>query len=344
MKTYSYLDSPMKVWGIIDFDKTHKLQRIPDELIASMEILPREYGLRCPGARSGFRTNACEIKIKMTFSKLTPDIGISIYGCQSFYVFQGSKSGGRYLGHGFPASYDQLSFEKTFTKSPDMEDILIWLPRNEPVIDIQISVNDEAAVQPPTPYRYDKPVLYYGSSITECGCSTVLFNGYNCLLSRWLDVDFYNLGFSGSARGERAVAEYIAGVDMSVFVFDYDHNSPTPETLRATHEPFFKIIREKRPELPVIMMTRPCIEIDDDVKARRDIVYQTYLNAKKEGDDNVWFIDGSTFYGDTDRDLCSVDTIHPNDLGFWRMANVIKPVLKEALEKSKSQNYEGYVS
>ena len=335
MKTYSYLDSPMKVWGIIDFEKTHKLQRVPDELLASLEVLPPKFAHRCPGARIGFRTDAKEIKVTMTLSSLWPDVGISIYGCQSFYLFAGSKSNGRYLGHGCPDTYDQMTFEKTFKKSARMEDILIWLPRNETIADVQIAVNDEAAVEPPTPYKHEKPVLFYGSSITECGCPTVFFNGYNCILSRWLDVDFYNLGFSGSARGERAMAEFIAGVDMSVFVYDYDHNSPTVETLRETHEPFFKVIREKRPDLPVIMMSRPCIEADKGVIARRDVIRQTYLNAKNAGDENVWFIDGTTFYGDTDRDLCSIDTCHPNDLGFWRMAKVIEPILKEAIEKSE---------
>lgn len=44
---------------------------------------------------------------------------------------------------------------------------------------------------------------------------------------------------------------------ISCFVMDYDHNAPTLEHLIETHEPFFKIIREKRPNLPVVMVSRP---------------------------------------------------------------------------------------
>ncbi len=47
----------------------------------------------------------------------------------------------------------------------------------------------------------------------------------------------------------------------------------------------------------------------------------------------MYFIDGETYYGETDRNLCAIDNIHPNDLGFFRMASVIRPVLKEILEK-----------
>ena len=58
----------------------------------------------------------------------------------------------------------------------------------------------------------------------------------------------------------------------------------------------------------------------------------TYDAAVAAGDKKVYFIDGETFYGETDRNLCAVDNCHPNDLGFFRMANTIRPVLKEMLD------------
>lgn len=82
------------------------------------------------------------------------------------------------------------------------------------------------------------------------------------------------------------------------------------------------------------MMTRPAEVYNNDMKARRDIVKATYNSAVAEGDKNVYFIDGETFYGETDRNLCSVDNCHPNDLGFFRMASVIRPILKEMLEST----------
>ena len=119
---------------------------------------------------------------------------------------------------------------------------------------------------------------------------------------------------------------------MSVFVYDYDHNAPNPDHLQKTHEPFFLRFREKQPNTPVIMMTRPKTAYTDDEKRRRDIVRKTYDNAVNRGDKNVYFLDGETFYGDVDRDLCTVDGIHPNDLGFYRMALAIEPLLKKLLE------------
>ena len=120
---------------------------------------------------------------------------------------------------------------------------------------------------------------------------------------------------------------------MEIFVFDYDHNAPDVEFLQQTHEPFFKRIREKNPDLPIVMMSSPDFDYRPDKPQRRDIVKQTYLNAVANGDKNVYYIDGSTFFGDTDRHLCTVDCIHPNDLGFYRMAGVIEPVIKRILDK-----------
>ena len=140
-----------------------------------------------------------------------------------------------------------------------------------------------------------------------------------------------NLGFSGNAKGEPKMAELIASLDMSVFVYDYDYNAPTAEHLAKTHEPFFKIIRKAQPNLPIIMLSRVSYASDE----RANIVKQTYENAKKAGDKNVWFIDGRDLFKDLPFALLTVDHCHPNDLGFYVMYKNVMPAIKEALKKSK---------
>ena len=83
----------------------------------------------------------------------------------------------------------------------------------------------------------------------------------------------------------------------------------------------------------LIMTSRPDIVGGTVFDARREAVRQTYLNAVASGDENVWFIDGETFFGKKDRELCTLDRCHPNDLGMYRMAKVYEPVLREILEK-----------
>ncbi|MBQ2709949.1 MAG: hypothetical protein IJF67_16870, partial [Clostridia bacterium] len=71
---------------------------------------------------------------------------------------------------------------------------------------------------------------------------------------------------------------------------------------------------------------------------RRAVIRKTYDNAVARGDKNVWFIDGESFFGDIDRELCTCDRCHPNDLGFYRMAAVVEPVVKAILEARYPNN------
>ena len=129
------------------------------------------------------------------------------------------------------------------------------------------------------------------------------------------------------------MAEYIATIPMSVFVMDYDHNAPDAEHLNQTHEPFYRIVRKAQPDLPIVMVTCPDTDrIPERADAHRAIIRRTYEKAVAEGDKNVYFVDGSTFFGKEERHLCTVDDCHPNDIGFLRMADVLEPILRNILE------------
>ena len=153
------------------------------------------------------------------------------------------------------------------------------------------------------------------------------------MVARWLDTDYVNFGFSGNAKGEDAIAEYIAGLKMSAFVYDYDHNAPTPEHLEVTHERMFKIIRAAQPSLPILMLTRPKYHLAETEKQRLAIVRRTYENALAAGDKNVYFIPGTELLLELVREEALVDNCHPADGGFISMAYVIGQKLKEILEK-----------
>ena len=336
MKIYKYNHAPLEIHGLPFYENNQLLQRLPAETIEKLKIEnPTSSVLdlqkRCPGARICFRTNAKQFTVRLELAKISPDVGMSIFACQSINVMIGPHTNARFAGLVNPPDYNTLTAEKTFTKSSKMEDITLFFPRNEPVKNIEIEVDDNALVESPTPFKYP-PILFYGSSITEGGCCCRATNAYNALISAELDVDFYNYGFSGSARGELSLAECIADIPMSIFVYDYDHNAPTPEHLKKTHEPFFRRIREKNPNLPVIMVTRPVYEPSEDADIRAEIIRETYENAINSGDKNVYYVDGRTFFGDKGP-LCSCDCCHPNDLGFYMMAETIKPIVKSILEE-----------
>ncbi len=332
MKKYTVFDSPVEVHGVPFFNERKTLKRLPPELMEKIPTL-KELGQKSPGVRVIFRTNAAEIKFHMELENTSTDIGSGLFQRQSSHIMVGNRGKGDFRALLTSYDYTKTVAETTLKKSSDFEDVTVWLPTSEVIRDFRFEIDDLAEVVSPTPYEYSS-IVYYGSSITEAVNISSAANSYSGIISERLNADYYNLGFPSNAKGESEMAEFIASIpDMCVFVYDYDHNAPSLEHLENTHETFFKIIREKRPDLPVIMLTRPNIENSPDYKERREIVRRTYQNALAQEDGNVWFIDGETLFGESERYLCTIDRTHPNDLGAWRMAEKITPVIKEALLK-----------
>ena len=206
----------------------------------------------------------------------------------------------------------------------------VYLPIYGGCKSVSIGVKKGSRLEAPPPHTVKDPVLFYGSSITQGGCASRAGLVYTHIVTRKLDCGMVNLGFSGSAKGETAMAEYIAQQPMAAFVFDYDHNAGIAH-LRDTHKPFFDIIRAAQPDLPIVMMSRCDFEEDAAGGIRRAIIYRTWEQARSKGDTRVWFVDGEKLFGTTDRDACTVDGCHPNDIGFMRMAEALQPTLHEAL-------------
>lgn len=337
MKRLHYTQKPIKIFGVPHFEKTKKLQRLPLETAKKYEGVLQcfpKVGIRCPGARMCFRTNSKKFKIGITLETLSFDIAMSIFACQSAHILIGERKNARFAGLAFPKNYTQKSFEGEFTKSEETEDITVFLPTAEIISDAWVEIEDNAVILPPTEYKYAKPMLYYGSSITEGAHASRPSNAYNALISSRLDVDYYNFGFSGSAKGDLDFAQYICTLEISAFVLDYDHNAPDVQYLKKTHAPFYKYIRERKPDIPIIMMSSPDFDYAPDKAQRREVIKETYTCAVKNGDKNVYFVDGETFFGSKDRHCCTSDTTHPNDLGHYKMANVLEPVIKQILEKT----------
>ncbi len=332
MKTYTYKDAPLEMHGIPYFEQTGEFYRLPPSITDKIETLSH-LGRRSSGARLCFRTDATEFTVRVSLKTLSVDIGLSLYACQSAHVLLGDRNDAEFLGPVFPSNYETKQFEKTFKKPGSMEDITIFLPRNEIMEHIEISVPDDARVESPTPYRDIDPILYYGPSITEAGNCMTSFGAYPAIISARLNIDVYNMGFAGCALGEPEVAEYIKDIKMSMFIYEYVYNAPTLEHLEKTHKPFFDIIRKANPTLPILITSHPKYRYNDDDIQRRNIVLKTYDTAIENGDQHVYFLDGETFFGEKDRMLCMMDEIHPNDIGMLRIADATEPTIVKILKK-----------
>ena len=210
--------------------------------------------------------------------------------------------------------------------------ITIHFPLYNNVEEVYIGLSSDAKFEKAPDFRSDKKVLFYGSSITQGACASRPGLAYTNALSHRLGFNFVNLGASGSAFGELKMADYIAGLNHDIFVMDYDNNAPTADFLEKTHDSFFRRYREERTDTPVILISAPSFHFSAaiDWPARREVIKRTYEKAIAAGDENVYYIDGEELWGEN-WDSCTVDGLHPNDIGFMKMADRIEKTLKPLL-------------
>lgn len=329
MKWYHLTDPALSLEGLALSDREgRRYWRLPADVIDQVNSGVSEVAKFPSGARVRFATDSRRIAL---CAVVGPAGYIKNVGAIGKCGLAGYVDGEWHYVV-YPAASDAEEMTGAYDLDGKMHEHTVYLPLFTPLYDLMIGLDDDAQVKPPRPYAVQKPIVFYGSSITNGASATHAGNAYVSIVCRRLDASFLNLGFSGSARGEESIARYIAGLDMSLFVMDYDHNAPDAAHLEATHERFFRIVREAQPDLPIALISKPDFDIDPEGNAaRRAVIRRTYEHALAAGDARVRFIDGETLFGTTERRDCLVDGTHPNDLGFRRMANAITPVLRELL-------------
>ena len=324
VRWHNVTEQEFDIYGLYEPKNGESMRRMPKDAAAAVSSSVEALCQYPAGGRIRFRTDSPYIAIRVFYDKLARYSHMPFSGNAGFdlYCYEGGEY--HYVKNAMPISDDKNGYERIFFKTNSgMHDFLIHMPPYNNVSAVYIGLKEGSRLEHGSQYRDVKPVLYYGSSITQGGCASRPGNGYTNMISMMLDIDHINLGFSGNAKGELAMADYIGGLDLSVFVLDYDHNAPNVEHLKNTHEAFFKRYRIHQPNTPVIMVSRPDVNNDKKWELRAEIIKTTYENAIAAGDKNVMFINGKTLFEGDMRDSCTVDGCHPNDLGFYRMAKVI---------------------
>ena len=335
---YDVRRAPFRISGLWHPERPGRFRRLPEEVAKAMSDGAHFLHTNTSGGRVRFRTSSRIVAIRAEFPSLIVMPHQALGGSSCFDLY----ADGAYCRTFLPTVDYQGGFAPHFSAEggysaqielPDAREreILIHFPTYNDVTALYVGLEEGASLAAPAEYTVKDPVVFYGSSITQGCAANKPGDIYPAILSRWLDTEILNLGFSGNARAEDCIAEYIAGLTMSAFVYDYDHNAPTAEHLQNTHERMFRILREKQPELPILMATRPDWTPTEDNIRRREIVLETYRRAKARGDGNVYFIDGATIFDLLDRNLCTADGCHPTTLGFYCMAMAFRPVLEQVL-------------
>ena len=340
IRLHSVLEPQFRIYGLYKPERGI-FERMPASLQQDDSINEgaRRLMRHTSGGRIRFKTNSKNIAVKVdlgmrtVFSHMpaTGVCGFDMYACHSGY--------NRYVKTFVPPQDTSVTaYEGVHTFDEERErTITLHLPLYNEVKSLYIGLDENASLLPAEEYTYTKPIVFYGSSVTQGGCASRPGMSHTNILTRMLDCDTVNFGFSGSDKGEIALAEYMAKLPMSAFVYGYGYNAPSLEHYANTYYPFYQKIREHNPMLPIVMVSNPvCCDIKepkrtDYLTRRRAITISAYMEALNSGDKNVYFRDGFDALGDVEAGDATVDGTHPTDLGFYNMAKQLYPLLKKLL-------------
>ena len=221
---------------------------------------------------------------------------------------------------------------------PKEREYMLYLPLYDGLVSLSIGVDSLYYIdQPQINYPVcEKPIVFYGTSILQGGCASRPGMAHTNIISRRLNRECINLGFSGNGQLDLEVARVMAEVDASVFVLDFVPNASV-EQMKERMETFYRIIRSKHPDTPVVFIEDPIFthtfydeRIAKEVQRKNDTLKEILNRLKKENEKNIFFISSKKMLGEDGE--ATIDGIHFTDLGMMRYADLVCPIIKKAIK------------
>jgi hypothetical protein len=312
--------------------KKKNFRRLPDRKAKQFSEGVQLLSHHPAGGFLSFFTDSADVSVRMTVSDAAPMNHMPATGMAGAELF--FRDGPTWIPAGtvIPHQTDTTFTSLLLENGPKIRrEYRLYLPLYKKLESLAIGLSPKALVRPAPSAA--KPIFFYGTSITQGGCANTPGSDFVSTVGRLLDTEVINFGFSGNGKGEPEIARLIREIDAEMFILDFQANADG-DTLAAVLPEFIRLLREKHPSTPCVLMTNPGYDsrltsaaARDLIDHKRDISMQVYLEKKAAGDPNIHFIDG---YGLLPGGLSGayVDGVHPTSHGFALMAERLAPQLR----------------
>lgn len=283
------------------------------------------------GITVSFSTNSKSIFVKWsnnnTMFALPNMPAISVSGIDLYC--RTKDRGWRYIGTGRPnpafTSIASFNAEEDYSNSPDY---LLYLPLYNGIKKLEIGIPKGGDIFPASVFNSEiKPILFYGTSITQGGSASRPGLVHTALIQRRLNTRIINLGFSGSGKMEIEMAKLIAEIDASIYIIDCLWNM-TDELVNERAEAFIRYLKSKRSDVPILLVEDSKYNYSSP-SSRGILMRGIFEKLKKEGIEGIYFLEGKNLLGDDGEG--TIDGVHPNDIGFQRHAEEFIKVINNIL-------------
>ncbi len=330
----------VKDWGVegrewINEERLDWFDRFP--AAAQSTVNPKVWTLSrdSTGMMVRFKTDATSLHVhyKVTQNKLA-SISMPAAGVSGIDFYARDAQGGWRWVQVTKPDQPEMKVEVIKDLLPGYREYAAYLPLRNGVEFLLIGVPAGAKIEGLAPRA--KPIVFYGTSITQGLNASRPGMVHTAILGRRLDRPVVNLGFAGNGRMDPAVGDYLAKVDAAAFVIDCLPNM-NPALVAERTLPLVNQLRAAAPTTPIILVEDRRYTNDwitpaqSNFHTRNHAALRVSLNKlQSAGASHLYYIPGAALFGDDTEG--SSDGSHPTDLGFMRQADVMEPVLRTALE------------
>lgn len=333
-----YPASVFPLLGKISEETETRYERLPAFLKGNTRLPVWELGKNTAGLAVRFVSDSKAIAVRWTLRGQVSMNHMALTGIQGLdlYTLEGEKW--RFVNVARPVGKENSVVIVSHMETKQRE-YMLYLPLYDGVVSLEIGVDSTASIGRPKvglPVR-DKPVVCYGTSILQGGCASRPGMAHTNILSRWLNREFVNLGFSGNGQLDYEIAGIMAKREAALYILDFVPNASVQQ-IEEKAERFFRIIRDKAPDVPVIFVEDPpfthskydCV-MRQEIVRKNKALHAVFNKLKKEGEKSIWLLSSEKIIGDDAE--ATVDGIHFTDLGFMRYAEYLYPVIKKRMKK-----------
>ncbi len=330
-------DLPLYGKGVDDAVTSCRYQRIPDSLETKV-LRPDVWwlGHHSAGMSLRFASDSPFISVKWRNRDKTLMNHMTPTGTRGLDLYMLQPDGTWTFANSARPDVNNISTATRVISNmdPEMREYLLYLPLYDGIDSIYIGTSPEAAFTLPTvdlPKR-EKPIVMYGTSLLQGGCANRPGMAHTNILTRRLNREIINFGFSGNGQLDLVIADLIAAIpDPGLIVMDCvpNINHAQMDTLLV---PFYNIIREAHPTVPILFVEDPIFPHTRFDKAMYEEVSTLNAHWKREYeklaavDPNLHYLTSDNFGGGDYEN--TVDGLHYTDLGFWRLSNIMEPILR----------------
>ena len=272
-----------------------------------------------------FLTNSTSIRVKWSLLNNTTMNHMAETGIKGIDVYNKNGNHWQYVNTARPTGVEN---EALLVSNMDtaMREYRMYLPLYDGVTNLEVGIDSASLIRKPTA-NPSKPIVFYGTSITQGGCASRPGMAHTNIISRKLNVDCINFGFSGNGKMERPIAELIADIDAGFYVIECLPNMKAEEVRERTR-PLVEVIRKKRPDVPIVFVENAVYEgafLDAGIKTMIDqknaALRHEVEQLRQQGVANLLYIDSQGALGSDHEG--TVDGVHLTDVGFLRYADFL---------------------